>query len=126
MNDKLKRREFVKRSLTAAGAGVVLANRNVHARVLGANDRISVGMIGVGGRGSDLMRWVLEIAKEKNNVQIAGVSDVKVTARPEVAVAATVKSASPSRRSGSGANVIVCSIGTGFTVNERVTCGAGE
>jgi predicted dehydrogenase len=76
MNDKLKRREFVKRSLTAAGAGVVLANSNVHARVLGANDRISVGMIGVGGRGSDLMRWVLEIAKEKNNVQIVAVSDV--------------------------------------------------
>ena len=76
MTDKLKRREFVKRSLTAAGAGVVLTNRNVHARVLGASDRVAVGIIGVGGRGSDLMRWVMEIAKAKDSAQIVAVSDV--------------------------------------------------
>lgn len=76
MTDKLKRREFVKRSLSAAGAGVMLANRNVHARVLGANDRINLGMIGVGGRGSDLMRWVLDITKTKDIAQIVAVSDV--------------------------------------------------
>jgi hypothetical protein len=53
MSDKLKRREFMKRSVTAAGAGVVLARGNVHAQVVGSNDRINIGMIGVGGRGTD-------------------------------------------------------------------------
>ena len=72
----IKRREFVKRSLSAAGAGVVLANRNVHARVLGSNDRINIGMIGLGGRGNDLMRWVLDITKTKDIAQIVAVSDV--------------------------------------------------
>jgi predicted dehydrogenase len=76
MTDQLKRREFVKRSLSAAGAGVVLANRNVHARVLGSNDRINIGMIGIGGRGTDLMRWVLDITKTKDIAQIVAVSDV--------------------------------------------------
>jgi predicted dehydrogenase len=76
MTVKLKRREFVKRSLSAAGAGVALANRNVHARVLGANAKINIGMIGLGGRGSDLMRWVLDITKTKDIAQIVAVSDV--------------------------------------------------
>ena len=76
MTDKLKRREFVKRSLTAAGAGVVLTNRNVNARVIGASERVAVGFIGVGGRGSDLLRWVMEINKAKDNAQIVAVSDV--------------------------------------------------
>jgi len=76
MSDKLKRREFMKQSVTAAGASVVLANRNVHAQVVGSNDRINIGMIGVGGRGTDLLRWVQEIAKAKNNAQIVAVADV--------------------------------------------------
>lgn len=76
MSDKLKRREFMKRSVTAAGASVVLANRNVHAQAVGSNDRINIGMIGVGGRGSDLLRWVQEITKAKNNAQIVAVADV--------------------------------------------------
>ena len=76
MTDKVKRREFMKRSLTAAGAGVVLTSRNVHAKVIGAAERVAVGFIGVGGRGSDLLRWVMEITKAKDNAQIVAVSDV--------------------------------------------------
>jgi len=44
MSEKIARREFVKRSMTAAGAGVVLSRGNVHARVLGSNDRINLGV----------------------------------------------------------------------------------
>jgi predicted dehydrogenase len=66
----------MKRSLTAAGAGVVLTSRNVHAKVIGAAERVAVGFIGVGGRGSDLLRWVMEITKAKDNAQIVAVSDV--------------------------------------------------
>ncbi len=76
MSDQMKRREFVKRSVVAAGAGAVIGSRNVDARILGANERISIGLIGVGGRGSDLMRWVMEINKTKDLSQIVAVSDV--------------------------------------------------
>lgn len=76
MSEKIKRREFVKRSVSAAGAGVVLSNRTVKGQVVGANDRVTIGVIGVGGRGSDLLRWVMEIGKTKNNAQVVAVSDV--------------------------------------------------
>jgi predicted dehydrogenase len=58
---KLGRREFVK---SAVGAGMALgvAGRatSAQARVLGANDRINVALIGAGGRGKYLLRWVME------------------------------------------------------------------
>jgi hypothetical protein len=58
---KLGRREFVK---SAVGAGVALGALGraapAHARVLGANDRINVAVIGTGGRGTYLLRWVME------------------------------------------------------------------
>jgi len=60
-NHKLGRREFVK---SAVGAGVALGTLGraapAHARVLGANDRINVAVIGTGGRGTYLLRWVME------------------------------------------------------------------
>jgi predicted dehydrogenase len=62
---KLGRRDFVK---SAVGAGVTLgvlgrattASASASARVLGANDRINVALIGAGGRGKSLLRWVME------------------------------------------------------------------
>jgi predicted dehydrogenase len=59
--DRLGRREFVK---TAVGAGVTVGamGPTVFAQeaVSGANDRINVAMIGTGGRGMSVMRWVME------------------------------------------------------------------
>jgi predicted dehydrogenase len=58
---RLGRREFVK---SAVGAGVALGvvgrAAPAHARVLGANDRINVAVIGTGSRGTYLLRWVME------------------------------------------------------------------
>jgi predicted dehydrogenase len=58
---KLGRREFVK---SAVGAGVALGvvgrAAPAHARVLGANDRINVAIIGTGSRGTRLLGWVME------------------------------------------------------------------
>ena len=64
---KLGRRDFVK---SAVGAGVTLgvlggttsaaASTSTSARVLGANDRINVALIGAGGRGKSLLRTVME------------------------------------------------------------------
>jgi predicted dehydrogenase len=76
MSEKIRRREFMKRSATAAGAGVVLARNSVHARPIGANDRISIGVIGCGGRGTSVMQWAMETGKKANSAEVVAVSDV--------------------------------------------------
>jgi len=45
-------------------------------RVIGANDRIQVGMIGVGGKGTSHLRALVAHSNEKKDIQVAGVSDV--------------------------------------------------
>ena len=75
---KVDRRDFVK---SAVGAGVavnLLSNvRPVSGRIIGANDRINVGIIGMGGRGSFLLKWVTEAGQKPNTAaQVVAVSDV--------------------------------------------------
>ncbi len=48
----------------------------------------------------------------------------KLTGRPEVAVADTVKGASPNCISANGANEMVCAVGAGETVKACCTDGA--
>jgi predicted dehydrogenase len=62
--NNFSRREFINRT-TAASVAFTAASWN---RVLGANERVRLGVIGTGNRGSDVMSWFL---KE---------SDVEVTA----------------------------------------------
>ena len=58
---RLGRREFVKSAVGAGVAlGVVGGATSVQARVLGANDRINVALIGSGSRGRRLLQWVME------------------------------------------------------------------
>jgi predicted dehydrogenase len=61
------RRDFMK--ATAVGAAALLASP---ARVLGANDRVRVGMIGVGARGQDLLKQLLEVP----SAQLVAIADV--------------------------------------------------
>jgi predicted dehydrogenase len=84
-NDRsLKRRDFVKNAAGVGAAlgfaGKALAARPGRAasnsRVLGANDRINVGAIGVGGRGSYLVRTFADIGNRTNDCQIVAVCDV--------------------------------------------------
>jgi hypothetical protein len=63
---RLTRRQFVRRT-AAAGAVLVLPGR----RVLGANDRINVGCIGLGGRGTGLSK---SFAKQKG-VEVIGLAE---------------------------------------------------
>ena len=58
---KLGRRQFVK-SAIGAGVAVGAASPTVFAqeKVEGANDRLQLAVIGVGGRGRYLLRWVME------------------------------------------------------------------
>lgn len=62
------RREFIKRA--AATTATLLAYPP--ARVLGANDRVRVAMIGVGSRGQDLLRQALTVP----DLQVVAVADV--------------------------------------------------
>src|SRR6202049_5288310 len=62
------RRTFLKQA--ALGTAAVLAYPT--SRVLGANDRIRVGMIGVGDRGHDLLGQILSV----HGVEVVAMADV--------------------------------------------------
>jgi predicted dehydrogenase len=64
------RRRFL--GAAVAGGALGLAARPARAAVLGANDRVRVGVAGAGGRARSLMRQL----KEQPGCQIAAVSDV--------------------------------------------------
>jgi len=72
---KNTRRDFVKQSVL--GTAALLAYPP--ARVLGANDRVRVGMIGVGGRGQELLKQVLELG----DIQLVAIADVYSRRREE-------------------------------------------
>ena len=55
MSEKIERRDFVRTMGLAAGATVALRH-NVHGNIIGSNSQINIGCIGVGGRGTSVMR----------------------------------------------------------------------
>src|SRR5438105_2623403 len=67
------RRQFVKSSALATGA-LALSVLN-HARAAGANDRIRIGVIGVGGMGTGHVGSLVK-KSEAENIQVVAVSDV--------------------------------------------------
>jgi predicted dehydrogenase len=73
----ISRRHFIQSSMSAGIAiGATAFSRTAHARILGANERINLGVIGVGGRGRSLLREVLGIQEATGTVQVLAVSDV--------------------------------------------------
>ncbi len=69
------RREFIRQA--AIGAAALAAYPP--SRVLGANDRVRVGMIGVGGRGQELLKQVLGVP----DAQLVAIADVYTRSRDE-------------------------------------------
>src|SRR3989442_15225172 len=67
------RRSFLK--ATAVSTGVLAFGGLTPSTVLGANDRIRVGVIGVGGMGSGHLRSLVG-RKEKDNIEVPAVCDV--------------------------------------------------
>jgi len=91
--DQFDRRDFLKRT-GSMGAGVALAakafaksNSKINpSRVLGANDRINVALVGCGGRGSSDARSFTKFGENNNNAcQIVAVCDVYAKRRREQA-----------------------------------------
>ncbi len=81
---KFDRRDFLK--LASAGATILPAAGNAFAakgsrgassaRVIGANDRINVGVIGVGGRGHYVGREFMKAGQGPSNAQVLAICDV--------------------------------------------------
>jgi hypothetical protein len=70
----LNRRTFIKSATGAATLG--LARPLAAARTIGANDRINLGVIGVGGRGTYVARQFAQVGQAGNACRIAAVCDV--------------------------------------------------
>ncbi len=65
------RRQFVAKSSVAVGGGLILADTRASGRVLGANERVRIAMVGLNGRGkSHIEGWL-----EQENVDIAWLID---------------------------------------------------
>jgi len=73
MPKESSRREFVKDGLRGVTAGVVASH--LPRNVLGANDRIRVGLIGCGSRGNYLLGKVMENS-DRFNVEVGALCDV--------------------------------------------------
>jgi hypothetical protein len=68
--ERIDRRTFLGTSgMLAAGAAVGTTALS-YARILGANDRIALGHIGVGNRGGELLRIVAAL-KSSHNVEMS-------------------------------------------------------
>ncbi len=76
-NDATTRRSFLTAAAVAASAASArpLSAQSAK-RILGANDRINIGMIGVGGRGSGHLRSLNQRKEMKGDVNIVAISDI--------------------------------------------------
>jgi len=82
-DSKTNRRSFLKKSIATGTVGLTLSQipSSSYARVIGANERINIGVIGCGGRATALIRRGLK-ARGKE-MAIAGVCDIYKKRREE-------------------------------------------
>ncbi|HEX4379508.1 MAG TPA: Gfo/Idh/MocA family oxidoreductase, partial [Candidatus Acidoferrum sp.] len=74
--EKVGRREFIQKSALLATATAAASSTALsYSRIAGSNDRISIGHIGIGSRGSELDRMIAQLSKPKN-VQMVAVCDL--------------------------------------------------
>ncbi len=79
MADQVNRRDFVGKAMgvgAALGFGRRLAALPPQGRVAGANDRINIGIIGVGTRGGGLLRQLVRMSEKNDKIKIVAVCDV--------------------------------------------------
>lgn len=73
-----KRNNFTRRQFLAvsgAAAGAMAFSARSYARILGANDRLRIGMIGCGGMAGNHLEALIKM-KEEDNIEIVSVCDV--------------------------------------------------
>src|SRR5437899_1668025 len=82
---KINRRAFLNRSaVIAAGATALGSTALSYSRTVGANDRISLGHIGIGNRGTEL-DWIAGRLKDKHNVEMTALCDLWTVNREKAA-----------------------------------------
>ena len=84
----MDRRKFLEASLMASGAALASSALS-YGRIVGANDRLRLGHIGIGSRGGDLTEITVKL-KGSHNTEMAAVCDLWTVNR-EKAVAAYAK-----------------------------------
>ena len=79
MLDKLEkninRRSFLNRTASMLAGAALGTTAASYGRIVGANDRLSLGHIGIGNRGGEL-DWIVSRLKEKHNVEMTAVCDL--------------------------------------------------
>jgi len=92
----INRRTFLNQTAAAiGGAGVLSYPAFSYSRIKGANDRVLLGHIGIGDRGSEL-DWIVSQLKDKHNVEMAAVCDLwKVNREKAASRAQTVYGRAP-------------------------------
>jgi len=71
----IDRRSFLNRTASLLAGTALGATAASYGRIVGANDRISLGHIGIGSRGGEL-DWLVSRLKEKQNVEMTAVCDL--------------------------------------------------
>ncbi len=85
--DKINRRSFLNRGAKIAAGTALGTTALSYTRILGANDRISLGHIGVGNRGSEL-DWIVGKLKDQHSVELTAVCDLWKVNREKAAARA--------------------------------------
>ena len=85
---KINRRSFLNQTASImAGTAALGSTALSYSRIMGANERISLGHIGVGNRGREL-DWIVSQLKDKFNVEMIAVCDFWKVNREKAAAAA--------------------------------------
>ena len=87
MDSKMDRRTFLG-STVAAGGALLASTALSYGKILGANDRISLGHIGIGSRGGDL-EFIAGKLKDSHRVEMTTVCDLWKVNREKAAAGAT-------------------------------------
>ena len=71
----INRRSFLNRTASLLAGTALGTTAASYGRIVGANDRISLGHIGIGSRGGEL-DFIVSRLKEKHNVEMTAVCDL--------------------------------------------------
>ena len=74
-SDKVNRRKFLDQTARFAAGAALGTTALSYSRILGANQRIALGHIGIGNRGREL-DWIASRLKEPHNVEMTAVCDL--------------------------------------------------
>lgn len=85
MSDRLTRRRFVTHVTAGVAGSVVASNASSYASIVGANDRLRIGLVGFSERAQDALLPALFAIAAEEHCELAAVSDIWSRRRDEAA-----------------------------------------